>query len=174
MNYNKLKRRERKNNFTFLVFLIIIFSFFIVCNLSFAKKNIEKSLKLEEIKKILFEEEKYKFKIENKPDPFKPFIYEIKISKKHKKFRSPLEQLDLSEIKLTGIFEIKNQRIALVEDSRGKGYFIKVGTPIGLNEGVVKKINKDSIVIEEKVIDFAGRIVTREVILKLRPAEEKK
>ncbi len=177
MKSAKLKRDKRKSDLIIFTIFFLLFVF-ISYNICLSKKHIKKdiktkSLKIEDIKKILFKKEDYKFVLENKPDPFKAFVYEIKITKKPKKFRSALEQIDISEIKLTGIFEIKNQRVALVEDARGRGYFIKVGTSIGLNEGVVKKITKDSVIIEEKVIDFAGRIVTREVTLKLRPAEEK-
>ena len=62
--------------------------------------------------------------------------------------------------------------MALVEDSTGKGYFIKRGTEIGKNDGKVTKILKDRIIIEELYEDVFGKVKKSEVPLFLHKIEE--
>ena len=62
--------------------------------------------------------------------------------------------------------------IALVEDSAGKGYFLKKGTEIGKNDGKVKVIFKDKVVIEEIYEDIFGQKKMNEVSLFLQRTEE--
>jgi Tfp pilus assembly protein PilP len=59
-----------------------------------------------------------------------------------------------------------------VEDSAGKGYFLKKGTAIGKNDGKVTKILKDRVVIEELEPDMAGQAKQNEVLLYLHRPEE--
>jgi Tfp pilus assembly protein PilP len=56
---------------------------------------------------------------------------------------------------------------AMIEDSIGLGYIVKVGTPIGANEGKVKAIKPNEIVIEETYVDLYGAKKKREVNIKL-------
>ncbi|MFQ5903961.1 MAG: pilus assembly protein PilP, partial [Candidatus Binatia bacterium] len=64
------------------------------------------------------------------------------------------------------VWNIKEPR-AMVEDAAGLGYIIKVGTPIGGNEGKVTEIKPTEVVIEESYIDFYGARKSREVSMKL-------
>jgi len=164
---NKNRNKKRKNKIIFFSWMLILLMPLMVLAINTKKKE-----DLTSIWKLLFERDKYSYNPIDKPDPFRPFIYEGKENEKSKKIRSPLEQIDISEIKLVGIIKTKNQKIAILEDDTGKGYFVKVGTPIGLHNGIIKAITNDRIIIEEKVMDFTGRITKRKIILKLRPAEE--
>jgi Tfp pilus assembly protein PilP len=56
---------------------------------------------------------------------------------------------------------------AMIEDSVGLGYIVKVGTPIGANEGKVMAIKPSEIVIEETYVDLYGAKKKREVNIKL-------
>ncbi len=47
---------------------------------------------------------------------------------------------------------------AMLEGPDGKGYFVHVGTIIGQNKGIVKKITQDTMVIEEKFKTISGEI----------------
>jgi hypothetical protein len=44
----------------------------------------------------------------------------------------------------------------MIEDSVGLGYIVKVGTPIGENEGKVRAIKPSEIIIEETYVDLFG------------------
>jgi Tfp pilus assembly protein PilP len=56
---------------------------------------------------------------------------------------------------------------AMVRDAKGLGHVIRVGTPIGTNEGVVASIEEGEVVIKEKHADFRGQEVIKEVKKKL-------
>jgi Tfp pilus assembly protein PilP len=55
----------------------------------------------------------------------------------------------------------------MIEDSAGLGYVVKVGTPIGPNDGKVKAIKPDQIIVEETYLDLFGGKKRREVNIKL-------
>lgn len=100
-------------------------------------------------------------------DPFRPMTLQTRVVSRRRANLSPLERFELSQLKLVGIvWDIKEPR-AMVEDSRGLGYTIKVGTAIGNNGGKVKAIQRNQIVIEETLVDVAGAQKTRNVSLKL-------
>ena len=74
----------------------------------------------------------YIYEPAGKPDPFKPFILEVKRSREEAdKALQPLQRYELSQLKLVAIiWNIDNPR-ALVEDSTGKGYIITKGSYLG-------------------------------------------
>ena len=80
---------------------------------------------------------------------------------------SPLERFELGQLKIVGIvWDIKEPR-AMIEDSAGLGYVVKIGTPIGSNDGKVKTIHRDQIVIEENYTDAYGGQKKRDVRMRL-------
>jgi type IV pilus assembly protein PilP len=106
-----------------------------------------------------------------KLDPFEPLYQDkpVAVKKKQKKRipQTPLERIDLSQLKLVGIILASSGNRALVEETTGKGYVIKTGTYIGTNSGKVVKIQKDKVIVEEEFEDVFGKIKTREKELKL-------
>ncbi len=102
-----------------------------------------------------------------KRDPFRPFVLEIRPQRRDRANLSPLERYEVGQLKLVGIiWDIPVPR-AMVEDTAGLGYVIKMGTPIGRNDGKVKLIRPKEVVIEEIYYDFYGAKKSREVKLKL-------
>jgi Tfp pilus assembly protein PilP len=101
-----------------------------------------------------------------KPDPFHPPVLESS----RRAQVPPLQQFEVTEFELVGIVAGKKENRALVQDASGKGYLIKVGTPIGKNQGRVVAIADRRILIEEKIKDFLGREKTRTVALKIPQA----
>lgn len=81
---------------------------------------------------------------------------------------TPLEKLDIGQLKLVGIVSMPGQSMAMVEESTGKGYVVRKGTYMGVNSGQVVEIAKDRVVIEEEVENFLGKIVVRTRELKLQ------
>jgi type IV pilus assembly protein PilP len=108
-------------------------------------------------------------------DPFEPIYGEKsragallkKRAKGVSRPRTPLEAIELSQVKLVGIMLSDNGNTALVEDATGKGYVIKEGTYIGRSAGRVIEILKDRFIVEEEIEDVHGNIISRKRIIKL-------
>jgi Tfp pilus assembly protein PilP len=100
-------------------------------------------------------------------DPFRPTTLRPKVSKAPRENLSPLERYDLSQLKLVAIvWDIKEPR-ALVEDNAGLGYVVKLGTPIGSNDGKVKAIHRNEVVVEEFYSDDYGVRKKRDVGIRI-------
>ena len=114
-----------------------------------------------------------KYDPSGKIDPFEPLFKEetavATVKLKHKKRipRTPLERIDLSQLKLVGIIMAASGNRALVEESSGKGYVIKEGTYIGTNGGKIVSIQKETVTVEEELEDVYGKVTTRKKELKL-------
>lgn len=125
--------------------------------------------------------QKLTYRPEGKIDPFAPLFKDEAVPaptaekpvRKKRIPQTPLENFDLSQIKLTAIYQTSKGFKALVEENSGKGYVIDVGTYIGRNSGKVIAIQKDAVHIEEEIEDALGnmRIETRELKL-LKPVGE--
>ena len=107
-----------------------------------------------------------------KIDPFEPLVREqAVVARKNRQIkrapRTPLERIDLSQLKLVGIILAASGNRALVEESSGKGYVIKKGTYVGTNGGKIVNIRKEIVTVEEKFEDVFGKIKTRKRELKL-------
>lgn len=108
-------------------------------------------------------------------DPFEPLFNgkqgrvaaNKKRAKRMSRPRTPLEALDLSQVKLVGVTLSDKGNTALVEDASGKGYVIKKGTYIGANGGKVILILKDRFIIEEEIEDVHGKIISQKTVIKL-------
>ena len=112
------------------------------------------------------------YEAKDKIDPFEPLVKEkpeIVKKKKNKKRipQTPLERIDLSQLKLVGIIMASSGNRALVEESSGKGYVIKKGTYIGINSGKVVNIKKEKVVVEEEFEDVFGKTKLRQREIKL-------
>ncbi len=122
----------------------------------------------------------YSYNPRGKPDPFKPLIVERpqvpalkkvpeKIIEEVSRTATPLERMELSQLKLVAvIWNIEKPR-AMVEDGTGKGYILARGTPLGKKKGRVTEINSEGIVVTELYETSSGKWGTRPVTLKLYP-----
>jgi Tfp pilus assembly protein PilP len=100
-------------------------------------------------------------------DPFRPFTLNTRTHSRPRETLSPLERYELGQLRLVGIVWHVKQPSAMIEDSAGLGYVVKVGTPIGPNDGKVKAIQPDQIIVEETYVDLFGGKKRREVNIKL-------
>ncbi len=111
-----------------------------------------------------------------KLDPFAPFVQgaepktagEVQKKLQRRKPKTPLERVSLGQLRLTAVMEMPDKRLAMVEEASGKGYVVKKGTYIGDEGGIITKVLKDAIVIEEKYLDVFGNVDVREKNLKLQ------
>jgi type IV pilus assembly protein PilP len=81
--------------------------------------------------------------------------------------RTPLERIELSQLKLVGIIVSPDGNKALLEDATGKGYVISNGSYIGTNAGKVVEIQKDRVIVAEEVQDARGNVTIQRKELKL-------
>jgi type IV pilus assembly protein PilP len=107
------------------------------------------------------------FSTVGKRDPFRPFSLSTRTNSRPRENLSPLERYDLGQLRLVGVVWHVKEPTAMIEDSVGLGYIVKVGTPIGANEGKVSAIKPSEIVIEETYVDLYGAKKKREVNIKL-------
>lgn len=111
-----------------------------------------------------------------KIDPFAPLLKDEpaialrpeKPKREKREPATPLERLDLSQLRLTAIIRTPSGLKAMVEESTGKGYIVGMGTYMGIHSGKVVSILKDRIVVEEEVEDALGDVVSRNSELKFQ------
>jgi len=113
-----------------------------------------------------------------KIDPFEPLFKdepEPAPSKREEpdRVRTPLEKIDLGQLKLVGVILASSGNRALVQEASGKGYIIKEGTYIGVNSGKVTEIKNDRVIVEEEIEDVVGKptIRNKELVLPKPPGE---
>ncbi len=135
-----------------------------------AKKEALKVAEKKEVEKK--EEPEYTYNPAGKPDPFKPFLQLTPVREVSRVPQTPLQRYEISQLKLVAIISSPEGNIAMVEDSSGKGYFLKKGTLIGKNYGKVTKILKDKVIIEEVYLDIFGQTKTHEISILLHRMEE--
>ena len=122
------------------------------------------------------------YKVEGRIDPFaqisgdgsSAFLDQDGKKKEHRIPLTPIEKVDLSQLKLVGIIFASSGNKALVEDTSGKGFIVKKGTHIGINSGRVIKILKNLMVVEEKAENILGKttLVKKELKLQKSPGEK--
>ena len=99
-----------------------------------------------------------------KPDPFMPLVTAIPSSKQLPQAAelpeselTPLQKYDLSELKLVAIILQSNvEPAAMVEDKAGYGYVIKKGMQIGKNNGIIREITANDVIVDETKVDATG------------------
>jgi type IV pilus assembly protein PilP len=115
-----------------------------------------------------------------KADPFEALLRDEpvqaaggKLLRKKRDPQSPLEKIDLGQLKLVAIIAAPSGNRALVEESSGKGYILRQGTYVGLNSGKVVDIAIDKVMVEEEFEDAYGKTITqkKEITLPKPPGE---
>ena len=96
-----------------------------------------------------------------------------KSKRKKRTPQTPLERISLDQLQLRAIIRASSGNRALVEDSSGKGYIIRIGTYMGLNSGIVNQITPESVIVEEEIENLMGELVLQNTEMKLqKPAGE--
>ena len=112
----------------------------------------------------------FSYNPDGRRDPFRSII----AVEKTKGVRGllPLQKVEVNELKLIAIVWGGYGYHAMVQTSDGKGYTLKIGTAVGPNDGAVKKISQDNVVIEENYTDIFGDRKLRQLVLELHPQKE--
>jgi type IV pilus assembly protein PilP len=78
---------------------------------------------------------------------------------------TPLQQVDLGQLRLIGLIVGKGVPMAMVSAPGGKSYILKKGVKVGRNNGVVIGVDPEGVSVQEKYYDFAGDV--RESVQKI-------
>ncbi len=71
---------------------------------------------------------------------------------------TPLQKYDLAQLRLIGIIIGKGTPSAMVVAPDGKSYILQKGTKVGKNNGVVLRVEQNSVVVQETYYDFSGDV----------------
>jgi len=133
---------------------------------------------------------KYAFNPVDRNDPFLPLVLPEKeetTPSKTAKQLTPLQKIDLPSLKLVAVITSKKTAQALVEDTTGTGYIVKIGTYMGSNDGQVvgiypaligvregmrEVIQSARIEVREKYRSYLGTVRDRIVVIPLKGEEK--
>lgn len=96
---------------------------------------------------------------EGRRDPFVPLTPIKRPLEISSEPATPLQSYDLNQFRLVGVIVGKGAPKAMVTSPDGKSYVIAKGVKIGKNNGVVKEINSDVILVVEKYYDLSGNVI---------------
>jgi type IV pilus assembly protein PilP len=113
----------------------------------------------------------FQYNPEGRRDPFKSIIVS---SEKQKSVENlpPLQRKEVSELKLIGIVWGGFGYGAVIQTPDGKGYAVRKGTRVGLNNGTISQITDKEIVIKEKYLDMFNEPKMKEIVMELHPRKE--
>jgi type IV pilus assembly protein PilP len=94
----------------------------------------------------------------------------IKIAKAQSEL-PPLQRVEINDMKLLGIIWGGYGYFGLIQTPDGKGYTVKEGTLVGPNNGVIKSVSEQRIIVAEPIIDVNGKKSKREIEIPLRAKE---
>lgn len=139
------------------------------------KSILEENMDSQSESAVKNQKEDYHYNPIGKRDPFfsMVFLEEKKETTANKKMVG-VQRYELTELSLVGIIWGELGRKAVVETPEGKSYLIKVGTPIGKRDGIVKAITKNELVIQEFTSDYLGNRLEKITLLKIerKPGEQ--
>ena len=156
----------------FLVLLTLVFLFFSATAQAGVTKDKEA---LDSALQTGADKDTFVYQLENRADPFVPFITEKAASTNEDMDEIIDEDITLTgmqlfepgQLTLVALMQIGKRSVAMVEDVTGKGYVLKEGTKIG-RRGIVKQIAPNTVTIEETAETRAGKKIVTEVVMILK------
>lgn len=108
-----------------------------------------------------------------KRDPFRSYISGLvkDAGTKSGATKAPTEEYELNQYKLTGLLSGNSQPRALVEDPKGAGHVVKIGTPLGRNGGRVTRISNNTVEVVEEFRAPTGERIRVPITIEL-PRDE--
>ncbi|CAK8721076.1 Type IV pilus assembly protein PilP [Candidatus Electrothrix laxa] len=129
----------------------------------------------------LREVDKFEYKFEDRPDPFSPFLSkdsgrdaadDTPIDDEDGKPLIGMQLFEPGQLRLVALLEIGNRNVAMVEDVAGRGYRLDKNMLIG-RHGIINQITDQQVEITETYKTKTGRIVTKEIIMRLKKEGDK-
>lgn len=126
---------------------------------------------------ISMQMEKFIYQIEDRPDPFMPFISEKVTQPSEADSEDPekltgMRQFEPGQLSLVAIMFTESNPMAMVEDSSHRGYIIRRGTKIG-KSGIVSDILPNQVIIKQLSYSFSKERKYKTVEMILRKEGEK-
>jgi type IV pilus assembly protein PilP len=109
---------------------------------------------------------------EGKRDPFRSLVKIEKEKAAPDPNLPPLQRTELREIRLTGVAWGNFGYEALMQTPDGKGYGAKIGTRMGINNGIVSRITSKALTVEERSTDILGKVHIASHVMELHPTTE--
>jgi len=121
--------------------------------------------------------EKFVYQVEDRPDPFMPFISEKVIQPVESEIEDSekltgMRQFEPGQLSLVAILFTEQNPMAMVEDSSHKGYVIRRGTKIG-KSGIVSDILPNEVIIKQLSYSMTKERKYKTVEMILRKEGEK-
>lgn len=125
---------------------------------------------------------KFEYQLDNRADPFYPFISKEKAVKDQEdKILDPeegevltgLRLLEPGQLKLVAVMNTPSGPMAMAEDVTGKGYLLREGMLIG-KRGEIIQIAEGRVAIKEISKTQSGRMLEKDVVMTLKKDDEKK
>ena len=120
------------------------------------------------------EEEPYTYDTSYHRDPFKPLIgttMPTEVSTQEAVSCPPTQEFELVSLKLVAIVWVDMGRKAMLNAPNGRGYTVTEEMLVGRNCGRIRRIEANAVVIEETRRDPEGKVLTKEIVLRLRERE---
>lgn len=124
---------------------------------------------------------KFEYPLDNRPDPFYSFI--AKEAKEKKGTVDPIVDVETQEpltgmrlfepgqLRLVAVMGVQGSRIAMAEDTAGKGYILRENILIG-KHGKIVLINDGQVTIQEIRKTQSGREINNEIVMRLKKEGE--
>jgi len=121
--------------------------------------------------------ENFVYQVEERPDPFMPFISEKVVQPteadiEDKEKLTGMRQFEPGQLSLVAIIFTESNPMAMVEDSSHKGYVIRRGTKIG-KSGIVSDILPNEVIIKQLSYSMTKERKYKTVEMILRKEGEK-
>lgn len=113
----------------------------------------------------------YSYNASGRREPFAAIVKDGRLPGEENQNLPPLQRISLTELNLIGIIWGGFGYSAMVQAPDGKGYTVRQGTRIGPNNGTVRVITENAIIVHERFTDVYGNKQVREYV-KLLHAKE--
>lgn len=122
----------------------------------------------------------FEYQLENRPDPFVPFITEKAAASSVNMDEivdkdvtlTGMQLFEPGQLTLVALLKTDDKEIAMVEDFTGKGYVLTKGTKIG-RRGVVTNIASNTVIIEETAETRGHKKIVTQVVMILKKEGDK-
>jgi Tfp pilus assembly protein PilP len=108
----------------------------------------------------------YSYDPTDKRDPFRSFILDQAREAADREI-GPLEQYDISQLRVVAVVWDTGLPLALVADPSGRPYVVNEGSAMGKNDGRVIKIDDGMVLVKETYVDWLGEKTTKDIEMRL-------
>ena len=117
----------------------------------------------------------YEYRVEDRADPFAPFVSGPAKANpvtpdeiiENNEVLTGMQLFEPGQLTLVALMLTGGNKLAMVEDSTGRGYVIEEGMKIG-RRGVITHITEDRVIIEETAHTRSGKTLKNEIAMVLK------